>query len=351
MNNLVIYIFFINLNINFLNENINLKKNENIEMNKTDIHSFNEVNKKNLILGIIEKNTLNMVLPFFKSLIKSGFQNCDIVIFVRSINKILINYLQKIGVLLIRIPDKYKNISIINLRWEMYVNYLERNKNSYNLVFHCDIRDTFFQKDVFNYYNSDKPFLGISLEDGKLDNEINKKWIIDYAGEQKFKEIQNERIICVGTLWGTDDKFLEFSKAFSKKLKENPQYIEQGIANYMFYYEKFFNNCIIKSDNTGFVMTIGLTDREKLNLDLQDNILNFNGQIAAVIHQYDRKPDIAAKVIDKYCPELLTLKKRSIITIIIIEIFIIILICKAKLTLKTDNQIKSKIYKIIKSKN
>ena len=233
----------------------------------------------------------------------------------------------------------------------MYVNYLERNKNSYNLVFHCDIRDTFFQKDVFNYYNSDKPFLGISLEDGKLDNAINKKWIIDYAGEQKFKEIQNERIICVGTLWGTDDKFLEFSKAFSKKLKENPQYIEQGIANYMFYYEKFFNNCIIKSDNTGFVMTIGLTDREKLNLDLQDNILNFNGQIAAVIHQYDRKPDIAAKVIDKYCPELLTLKKRSILTIIIIEIFIIILICKAKLTLKTDNQIKSKIYKIIKSKN
>ena len=89
MNNLVIYIFFINLNIYFSNENINLKKNENIEMNKTDIHSFNEVNKKNLILGIIEKYTLNMVLPFFKSLIKSGFQNCDIVIFVRSINKIL----------------------------------------------------------------------------------------------------------------------------------------------------------------------------------------------------------------------------------------------------------------------
>ena len=248
-----------------------------------------------------------------------------------------------------RVPDIYKNIDIIKLRWEMYVNYLEINKNTYNLIFHCDIRDTFFQKDVFNYYNSDKPFLGIFLEDGRLDNEINKKWIIDYVGIQKFKEIQNERIICLGSMLGTYDKFLEFSKAFSKELKENSQYNDQGIANYMFYYEKYFNDCIIKNDNNGFVMTIGLTDREKLNLDLQDNILNFNGQIAAVIHQYDRKPDIVVKILNKYCPELLTLKKRSTITIISIQIFIIILICKAKLTLKNDIKIKSKIYKIAKN--
>ena len=106
--------------------------------------------------------------------------------------------------------------------------------------------------------------------------EINKKWIIDYVGEKKHKMIQNERIICVGTLRGTLDKFLEFSIVFWEKLNENPNLIEQGIANYMFYYENIFKEYLIKSDNYGPFMTIGIIPDEKLNFDSKDNILNFN---------------------------------------------------------------------------
>ena len=351
MHNLIIYIFFLNLYLFLANKNLIFKKYEIMKMNKhkeIDIYSLeNEVNKKNIIFGIIEKYSLNTVLPFFKSLIKSGFQNCDIIIFVRFVSKILINYLKKIGALVFEIPNKYKSIDIIHLRWELYANYLERNKNAYNLVFHCDIRDTFFQKDVFKYYKTNKSFLGVALEDDTLNNEMNKKWIIDYAGEQKYKLIKNERIICLGSVWGTPDKFLEFSEALFKKLKENPQGIDQGIANYMFYYEKFLNDCLIKSDNSGLVMTIGITNREKLFFDLQDNILNFKREIAAVIHQYDRKSDIATKVFNKYCPELLNIRKLNIISIIIIQTFIIILLYKTKLKIKKSIKINLKISKII----
>ena len=52
-------------------------------------------------------------------------------------------------------------------------------------------------------------------------------------------------------------------------------------------------------------MTIGLTKRKNILLDSKDNILNFNGKIAAVIHQYDRKGDIVKIIKKKYCPELL----------------------------------------------
>lgn len=38
--------------------------------------------------------------------------------------------------------------------------------------------------------------------------------------------------------------------------------------------------------------------------ETEENILNFDGEIAAVIHQYDRKKIIVQKVIKKYCPEL-----------------------------------------------
>lgn len=39
---------------------------------------------------------------------------------------------------------------------------------------------------------------------------------------------------------------------------------------------------------------------EKLFFDENDNLLNYNGQIAAVVHQYDRKPSIYRRLKKKY---------------------------------------------------
>ena len=285
---------------------LNITKEPDIKYINQTFHSDNSSeNKKNIILGIIEKYSLNTILPFFKSYIYSEFKNCDLVIFVRNVSTKIINYLKSIGVIVYEVPSEYKRISTINVRWKMYINYLNENKNKYNLVFSADVRDTYFQKDVFENYKNHEPFLGVAIEDDTLNEKYDKKWIIDYVGVEKHKIIQHERIICVGTLWGTYDKFLEFSIMFWDRLISNPNAIEQGIANYMFYYEKIFKDCILKSDNFGPVMTIGVTKRHNLILDSQDNILNFEGEIASVIHQYDRKPDIVEKVLRKFCPEIL----------------------------------------------
>ena len=62
-----------------------------------------------------------------------------------------------------------------------------------------------------------------------------------------------------------------------------------------------FKDCLIKSDNkNGYVMTIGLTNNTNIILDHENNILNGKGKIAAVIHQYDRKPYIIRKIKNKY---------------------------------------------------
>ena len=185
----------------------------------------------------------------------------------------------------------------------MYHDFLKERKNEYNLVLHSDVRDTIFQKDVFKYYEDYEPFLGVAIEDGTLQQKLNKKWIIDYAGKEEHRKIRNERIICVGQIWGTIDKFLEFSNIFWKKLKENPKMIEQGICNYLIYHEKILKDYIVKSDNFGPIMTIGLTQRNHINLDKENNILNFRGEIASVIHQYDRKKDLVKILLSKFCPE------------------------------------------------
>lgn len=280
--------------------------------------------------------------------------------FVKNISSSLRNYLKSIGVLVLEISKEYKEIDITKLRWKLFIDFLKEKKNEYNLIFLTDVRDTFFQKDIFQNYENISSFLGVAIEDGTLNETINKKWVIDFAGEEKYKTIQNEKIICFGTIWGTFDKILELSIFLWEKLKFNSNSTDQGIGNYLIYYEKIFENYLLKSDNNGPIMTIGLTDSRKIIIDSKNNILNFKGEIAAVIHQYDRKPNIVFNVNNKflfsnnqrvkifihsYLTEENKYKTQNIITFFILfQIFTILLFVKIILSTSKANRDKKKIF-------
>ena len=327
MINLLIILFleFNNCNKNelFVKKFNNNTKNNHNYFNQSFYLDKTYLKKKNLIFGLIENYSFNTILPFFKSLVKANFENCDTVIFVRYVSSKIINYLRKIGVFIFSIPKQYKNVSSINVRWKMYSDFLKDKKNKYNLILHTDIRDTFFQKDIFKYYeNYNQPFLGVAIEDGNLNENKNKKWIINYVGEEIYKKIKNERIICVGQVWGTFDKFLEFSSIFWQELIANPEAIEQGVCNYLIYYKRILRNYLIKSDNFGPIMTLGLTDINKIYLDCNENILNFQNEIASIIHQYDRKENLVKIVKRKFCPELDIFSNKAKKNIIFLSILI-----------------------------
>ena len=112
--------------------------------------------------------------------------------------------------------------------------------------------------------------------------------------------------------------------------------IEQGVFNYLIYVEHFLNDYLVVSDNeSGPVMTIGPTYYKYITFDSYGNILNEKGEVAAVVHQYDRKPYITRKIVKKYCPEFnvdrsdIIYKNCNIINIYSL-IIVIILIYKFK---------------------
>ena len=311
-------------------------------------YPFHEINtnksKKNLILGIIHHYSLIKILPFFKSLIYANITNCDIVMFVRKVSQNVINYLKRINVIVYKIFEKYKRIKPTHLRWKMYKDFLKKNKNKYNLVFSVDVRDTIFQRDVFKFYENFSPFLGIMIEDGTLEQEWNKENIINYIGEEMHKTIQNERIICMGTLLGSLEKFLEFSIILWRKLKSNnfpPS--DQCVANCLFYLDKILVNFLVKSDNSGPIITLGITESENIILDVEDNVLNYKGEIAAVVHQYDRIVNLKKKIISKYHLEFSDLTKSGLDIQIYKIIFLIIIIIKL---IKSTKHSKLKNFKI-----
>ena len=298
----------------YKNNNSNLIKTNKINsFSFNSNHNFSKENKnsnllkKNLIIGSIIGYDWEVIAPFFKSFEQAGFENCDCVMFVGQMTQSTIEKINSSGVIVHPIPHKYKllNVVINNYRWEIYETFIIENINKYNIVLTADVRDTFFQFDFFKLYKKTKSFLGVAFEDNILTQATNKNWIIDVFGVDIHEKIKNERIICTGTVWGTADKFYEFSKRMWEVLKSKWskcfKIIDQSIANYLIYHEKLFNDCLIKSETKdGPVMTIGFTNNSDIIFDSKNNILNRKGEIGAIIHQYDRKPDIVKKIINKY---------------------------------------------------
>ena len=125
----------------------------------------------------------------------------------------------------------------------------------------------------------------------------------------------------------------------------------------------------MKTNKDGNILTIGAVDRNKINLDNENNILNFENKVAGAVHQYDRLEDIKQKMNQKFDDanfnytyfkeerEKINIKKYnknyfstiaiSIISIIIVIIFISFLV---KIILqKSKNEFeKVKILKKIK---
>ena len=250
---------------------------------------------------------MEKILPFLKSLIRSGIGNCDVVFFINQISETCINYLKSLGIILCEIPGKLDDPLIIyKYRWKFYRDYLIENKEKYNIVLSVDIRDTIIQNEFFKFYENSKPFIGYSFESANIENIINKDWIINNFGNKLLKTLENKRVINAGTIWGTLNEFYEFSNILYEKLSIYPRVIDQTLANYLIYHEKILKKCLqIKSDEFGPVLTLGLTKRKNIILDEENNILNNNGQIASIVHQYNRHPDLKKIIKSKYCPELI----------------------------------------------
>ena len=92
----------------------------------------------------------------------------------------------------------------------------------------------------------------------------------------------------------------KLSSDWSTRLKV----IEQTFGNYLIYHDKMFSDCIIWSENKdGPVITIGLTNRAEIKSVEEKKMLNYKGEVAAVMHQYERKEDLNQNAVDKYYPE------------------------------------------------
>ena len=313
MFNIFIFIVLNKLLSSESNEKLNVSKEIIFDLNQ---HKFSKSNnnlrnldsdKKNVIISIIKGYSWSLIKSFFISLISANIKNYDLVLFVDKLSEETLNKIKLCGAIIHEIPQKdldFKNL--VKYRWKLYVDFLKENKEKYNLVFTTDIRDVIFQKDIFKYFENKKPFIGFTLEDINLRNPVNKHWVKEFCkNNEEYNEIAERQVICGGTIISSVDKFIEFGEILWQTLENHSNIFEQGAINYLIYYKKILNDNIIFMDNNGPILTICVTEKNKITLDSDNNVLNFKGKVAYIVHQYDRKPDIARKFNNKYKDDIL----------------------------------------------
>ena len=206
-------------------KDINISSYDYLRMMKLDFlnstENINNNTKKNLIIGSMINYSWSKIKLYFISLIKTKIKNCDFVVFVGGISNETIKKIETCGFTKYQIPKHIFKLRthIINYRWKLYKDFLKENKDKYNMVFTVDVRDAIFQKDVFQYYDSSKQFLGVFLEDGLMSSKANRIWVQRFCNESEYKTIENETVIWAGAVIGTADKFLEFSQVVWDTIK------------------------------------------------------------------------------------------------------------------------------------
>lgn len=177
--------------------------------------------------------------------------------------------------------------------------------NQYQSYLLADVRDIFFQSNPFEnlpetdylYSFTEDPAVTIEIEPHHIQR------ITQLFGQNELQRFTGKKIICSGTILGTQQKMLNWLSIFENYLgeiqKKNPRIcyemlLDQVIANHIFYFQENGQATEVKN-NGDIVGTIGhcITHPDHSgDMKLEGDIIYLDGKVPAIIHQYDRSPDL-----------------------------------------------------------
>lgn len=247
----------------------------------------------NLILGTSIGYNAEQLEPFAKSLRK--YYDGHIAMVVLDISDELQQFFDKYNIRGFKIEGQYDHDQICNLRHQFHRKVMEEYPDV-EKVFLSDTRDVVFQSDPFAHEMATE--LEFFLEVHHYKNcDCNTWWLKgNYAGaygEEVFNQIGDNYIICAGTTMGTRAGIIHYLDEMIKELhnvyiKKRCYATDQPTHGYLIY-NNIFPSYKLYHTGQGPISTMNRYDNMKF--DDNGNLLNFDGSICPVVHQWDRTGD------------------------------------------------------------
>jgi hypothetical protein len=193
------------------------------------------------------------------------------------------------------------------VRFLHYRDYITTYLGEYQNVLITDVRDVWFQADPFSGFGGGLLVFEeddrIQLADEKLHNAA---WIEELFGSEALAGIGQFPILCSGTIMG-DAKamirfLIEFENLLCRARKVATGGSDQGLHNYLCraILEPWLQ---VSKNGEGPILT--MTPILEAGIDFlvsrTGQVLNANGLPVPVLHQYDRHPELAAKLMRNLC--------------------------------------------------
>ena len=279
---------------------------------------------KQAVIAMATRYGVAELKSFIISLRNTGFEG-DIILFVRDLKPGTDEFLANNGVLTLPFPHKYfsnwrrnyfqfftkyfthrdskeklwylADIWMVALagRFFTYRKALENWTDRYDEVLFTDVRDVIFQANPFNYhYGTSIALFAEATGRGIGQCRANSRWIRDGYGDKPLEEMKDKDILCAGVMYTRGDGIMRLMKAMTEELlRINPRdNLDQGVLNYLAYKQKL-GECKIFSQVDAPIMHIGCNNFSTLKFDEKNRVLNGKGEVAAVVHQYDRHPQLS----------------------------------------------------------
>jgi hypothetical protein len=133
----------------------------------------------------------------------------------------------------------------------------------------------------------------------------NSAWILHCYGKQALNEMKDLPIFCSGTVMGDRDGLLAYLRAMIGEIAwtagsrgESAFGADQGNHNHLLHRARLFPLAVMR--NGGPVMHLHHRKREQLAFSPQGLLLNADGRVVNVVHQWDRHPDAFADLLAEF---------------------------------------------------
>ena len=253
---------------------------------------------RNLIIGMASTYSFKDIEVFFKTLDQTGY-NGTLGLFTLNPSNIIIPHTSLNVELIDFSSSPHLLLAFGCYRPRVYLDYLRATKGQYAQVFLTDTRDVFFQKSPFDYrYTKDINFFLENSERLIKECPFNAPWVRSVYGSNGLNKIGHNNICNVSLSLGTYDGMVNYLELITPQLTSGIIGADMAVHNYMVH-TNAFPNCEVFRNGDGGIATIGSTENHLFNVNGQ--LVNERGEVAAVVHQYDRHPNIVNKVRAQCC--------------------------------------------------
>ena len=204
------------------------------------------------------------------------------------------------------LPASYRSFHPSSFRWVLIADWMEAQPSGeYARVFFTDVRDTVFQRNIFDEIpdGATEGFVAF-LEHRPLtiaECGWNSKWISDCFGGDMLARVGGNIISCSGTSLATWESGLLYAGGMRDEVMKRASCerngVDQGIHNVFVWTNRVPGTRIVPLE-TGPVASV--QSMPFVRRDRFGRVVNDNGDIMAIVHQWDRSEALKQQYASEY---------------------------------------------------